>query len=87
MLTEDERSKKFRGFRKCMEAKLRPYGPGIDFGVKERFVDFGTKTILVILKKGATNVTRTTKYEEIENMEDIRWVKEMVDAFTNSKPC
>ena len=85
MLTENERSKKFREFRHCMEEKLKPYGPGIDFGVKERFVDFGTNTILVILKKGITNVTRTAKYEEIENMDDTGWVKEMVEAFPNEK--
>ncbi|MGR3318891.1 MAG: hypothetical protein ACUZ8O_10485 [Candidatus Anammoxibacter sp.] len=84
MLTPDERSVKFHGFRKCMEIKLKPYGPGIDFGVKERFVDFGTNTILVIFKKGITNVTRTAKYEEIENMDATDWVKEMVEAFPDN---
>ena len=81
MLPENERSTKFRMFRKCLLEKLKPYGPGIDFGVKERFVDFGTNTILVIIKKGAINVTRTAKYEDIENMDATEWVKEMVDAF------
>lgn len=81
MLSENERSIKFRGFRKCLETKLRPYGPGIDFGIKERFVDFGTNTILVIMKKGLVNVTRTARYEQIEVMEDTEWVKEMVEAF------
>ena len=82
MTIEDERSIRFRRFRKCLETKLKPYGPGIDFGIKERFVDFGTKTILVILKKGQMNVTRTSKYEEIENMDDTAWVKDMVEAFS-----
>ncbi len=81
MLTDEERPRRFRAFRKCVETKLQPYGPGLDFGVKERFVDFGTNTILVILKKGHVNVTRTTKYEEIENMDDTAWIKEMVDMF------
>ena len=81
MLTVNERSKKFRMFRKCMEEKLRPYGPGVDFGVKERFVDFGTNTILVIIKKGDKNVTRTAKYDDIEDMNATEWVKEMVEAF------
>ena len=81
MLSENERSTKFRMFRKCIAVKLKPYGPGIDFGVKERFVDFGTNTILVIIKKGDINVTRTAKYEDIENMDATEWVKEMVEAF------
>lgn len=82
MSIENERSIRFRKFRKCLEIKLKPYGPGIDFGIKERFVDFGTKTILIILKKAQTNVTRTTKYKEIENMDDTSWVKGMVEAFS-----
>lgn len=80
ILTEDQRTIKLKHFRKCMEKKLEPYGPGIDFGVKERFVDFGSNTILVLIKKGLTNITRTTKYEQIENMDDTGWVKEMIEA-------
>lgn len=81
MLVGDERPKRLRHFRECIESKLMPYGPGIDFAVKERFVDYGTDSILVILKKGSTDVTRTTKYEEIEDMEETAWLQEMVNAF------
>lgn len=80
ILTELERSKKLKNFRNCVETKLRPYGPGLDFAVKERFVDFGTNTILVIIKKGIVNITRTAKYEEIEDMDNTGWIKEMVEA-------
>ncbi|MCF6148073.1 MAG: hypothetical protein E3K37_05385 [Candidatus Kuenenia sp.] len=76
-----ERSNRFRFLRKCIERKLELYGPGIDYGLKERFVDFGKNTILVILKKNTINVTRTTRYDEIEGMKNIAWLKEMVDAF------
>ncbi|MBM4055607.1 MAG: hypothetical protein FJ264_13290 [Planctomycetes bacterium] len=78
---DKERSKKFRFYRQCIEKKLEPYGRGIDYGLKERFVDFGKNTVLVILKRGPINVTRTTQYDEIEDMENIAWIKEMVDAF------
>ncbi len=78
---DDERSIKLKRFRACVETKLKPFGPGLDFAVKERFVDFGTNTILVILKKGNVNVTRTTKYDQIENDDDTEWLKEMVEAF------